>query len=356
MNTLPILLILLACASPGLDPELEAALQDTLDQERDRGEAPGATLAVYISDQGTWAGASGMGDLSAEVPTAVDDRFKVGSITKTFVATVVLQLVAEEALDLDAPLAEVLPDAPHASEVTPRQLLNHTAGYVDYVTTLTFLGSMDQERTPEELIALIADEPLQFEPGTAHSYSNTHFALLGMAIEAVTGGDYAAQVRARALEPVGLSATFVPSDQPVEGRMAHGYLGEGYDPQDVTDALSPTGPWAAGEMVSTAEDLVLWGRALYGGEVLTAAQLDAMTTDTALPDGSLAAYGLGCQIEDVEGLHTVGHSGSTHGYQSRLRYAETDDGRVIVMATLVNNFLAEADTIDAAAWAVVLRY
>lgn len=340
------LLLLFACREPEFDPALAASLQSALDAARADIDAPGASAAVYVPGVGLWQGVSGEANLNPSVPTTPEHLFRVGSITKTFVGAAVLQLHEEGALGLDDPLDLYLPDAPHAAAVTLRQLLNHTAGYADYVETLTFLGSLNQHRSPEQLIALIADEPLRFTPGAEFAYSNTHFVLLGMVIEVVTRSSYQEVLRDRLLDHNNLKNTLFPTVDGLTAPMAHGYLGEGGDVDDVTEDLDPAGTWAAGEMLAPADELVAWARALYSAE-LSAESLSAMTTPTALPDGSTTDYGLACYVQEVAGAETWGHSGSTLGFQSQMRYRPADGAAVVV---LVNNFLSEADLIDAALW------
>jgi len=337
------------------DPELAAALQEALDLNRGAIHAPGATLAVRVPGQPDWATASGEADLDTPVAAAPEHRFRIGSITKSYVTAVVLQLVDEGQLELDAPLSAVLPDAPHADAVTLRQLLQHTAGYEDFVDDLDFLAVMDEPHTPDELLDFVRDLPLLFEPGTGYEYSNTHFVLAGMAIEQVTGTDYAVQVHQRLLAPLALTSTFLPSDDGVPPQMARGYLGDESSFTDVTEGIHGSNPWASGEMIADAHDLVRWGAALYGGEVLPAPLQEQMLTEAVLPGGATTGYGLGCYLEDQGGVPTAGHSGSTLGFQSRLRYHEGADGP-IVTATLVNNFFAEADEIDAAVWDILLTW
>lgn len=339
------ILLLLACQDPEFDPTLGAAFQDALDKSTRLVDAPGASAAVYVPEKGLWLGVSGDANLDPVVPMSTDNLLRIGSITKTFVGTVILQLAEEGSLSLDDPLDIYLPEVPHAAEVTLRQLMNHTAGYADYVETLTFLGSLNQHRSPEQLIALIADEPLRFTPGTGFAYSNTHFVLLGMVIEQVTRSDYQTQVHDRLLDHNNLKHTLLPTVDSLTGTLAHGYVGD--PPLDVTDDIDPSGPWAAGEMLAPANELVMWAQALYGGGELDSASLAEMTTPTTLPDGSLLDYGLACYVQEVGGAVTWGHSGSTHGYQSRLRY-RPDDGAVVVV--LVNSYFSEADTIDASLW------
>jgi D-alanyl-D-alanine carboxypeptidase len=342
-----VLILLLAChpADPPLDPALQADLQAALDDGRSQIGAPGATLTVIVPDHARWTGVSGLADVAAGRPVVAGDRFGIGSITKTFVAAVLLQLDAEAVVSIDDTVATWVPDAPHADEITLRQVMSQTSGLDDYTDDPALLEA-GRVWTPEELLAHLADRPLLFEPGTGWSYSNAGYVELGLVIEAATGHSYGTEVHARLLDPLGMVDTFVPSEDDVPGGTSHGYLGT-TDWLDVTESLDPSVPWCAGEIVSNGADLATWAQALYGGDVLPADELAEMTTAVELPDGRSTGYGLACFVETVAGHATVGHSGSTMGFQSELRY-EPATGEVAV--TLVNDFLSDADVIDAGAW------
>jgi D-alanyl-D-alanine carboxypeptidase len=352
LRTLPWLaLALIGCTEPlldtGLDSSLIAELQLALDEGGQQGEAPGATLSVVLPGEGAWVGTTGFADTANEVPTDHEDRFRIGSITKTFVGALVLLLEDEGALSREDLVSAWLPDAPHASEVRIRHLLSHTSGLDDYVDELPFLGHPDNTWEPEELIAFISDRELIFEPGSDYSYSNTNFILVGMIVDLASGQTWGEGVRERFLEPLRLSDITIPSEQPGTDTDVNGYFGEA----DVTDLYNPTGSWAAGEMVSDAEGLTRWASALYGGEVLPPAQLEVMTSPTPLNDGNAVPYGVACQIRQWQDRPTVGHSGSTMGFVAQLRY-DTETGATT--AVLVNDFLADTSEIDTRVWDVLI--
>jgi len=331
---------------PTFDPSLAADLQEALDEGRLHSEAPAATASVLLPGEGSWVGASGLANVEDGIPADPDDRFRIGSITKTFVASLVLLLEDEGALSRDDLVSDWLPDAPHASEIRLRHLLSHTSGLDDYVDELPFLGHPQNTWEPEELIAFIADRDLLFEPGSAYSYSNTNFILVGMIVQVASGRSWGEGVRERFLEPLWLHDVTIPSEQPGTDTNVEGYFGDA----DVTDLYNPTGAWAAGEMVSDAEALTRWASYLYGGRVLPPAQLEVMTTPTTLNNGHTVDYGVACQIREWHERHTVGHSGSTMGFVAQVRY-DTETGAAT--AVLVNDFLGETRPIDDQIWDVL---
>lgn len=311
-----------ASAAPALAGGLDrAALQAALDQI----VATGATAALARVDgpAGTWRGASGVAELGRPTPAPPGGRFRAGSITKTLVATVVLQLVGERRLRLEDTVERWLPGAiPNGARITVRHLLQHTSGIFDY-TNLLFTSIEDvlkvRYRTfrPEELVALAAGRPPVFEPGTSWGYSNTNYLLLGLIVRRVTGRPYAAEVARRILRPLRLHGTELPgTDVAIRGPHAHGYLpierdGE-VEPLDFTE-LNPSMAEAAGELISTTADLNRFYRCLLGGRLLRRAQLTEMLAD---PAGELN-YSLGIYRQPLPGGPTlVGHSGGIFGYVS----------------------------------------
>jgi D-alanyl-D-alanine carboxypeptidase len=303
-----------AASSGGLD---RAALQSALDQIVAAG--PTAALARVDSPAGSWRGSSGVVELGHPARPAPGGQFRVGSITKTFVATVMLQLVGERRLALDDTLERWLPGAiPNGARITIRNLLQHTSGVFDY-TEVLFASVEDVLRAryrtfrPEELVALAAAQPPVFEPGTSWAYSNTNYVLLGLIVRRVTGHAYGTEVTRRILRPLGLRGTEVPGpDVTIDGPHAHGYEPIERDgelvPVDFTD-LNPSMAYSAGEIVSTTADLNRFYRSLLSGRLLRRAQLSEMLGSPV--DG----YGLGIFQQELPGGSTLwGHTGGIFGY------------------------------------------
>ncbi len=355
MRHLSLALLLVACtAEPDpqpepdpFDPALAAQLQTALDEARRSADVPGLVFAVRIPGHGEWVGTAGWADKEAAVHAWPDGRYRIGSITKTFVASTLLALQAEGEVDLDDTVDQYVPDAPYGDAITLSMLLSHTSGLDDYVDRLDFLGYPTRTWAPEELVGLVASEPLLFTPGAGYSYSNAGYILLGMVVQASTGTPWTTHVRERFLDPLGLGDLSMPSAEPGTDTDVVGYLGG----LPATDVYTPTGAWAAGEMVSDADDLTAWATALYGGDVLADDDLASMTTRVVLSGGGTANYGLGCQIRRRAGRDTVGHSGSTMGFVAQLHY---DVGTGLSTALLTNDFTAETTPIDEAMWGVLV--
>ena len=260
---------------------------------------------------------AGTAELGSRKPVPADGRFRIGSATKMFVSTVVLQLVAEHRLQLDAPVERYLPGLlPRGSEITVRMLLQHTSGLYDYVRTISQVGA-DLEKvrythfSPEELVAIAAAQPLGFPPGSKFSYSNSNYAVLGMLIGKTTGHAWGDEVTRRILLPLGLWQTSIPGDRiRIPGPHAHGYQDMNGKLVDVTE-LNPSVAGSAGQVISTTADLDKFLRALAAGRLVPRDLLKEMTT----PRSATEPYGLGLQTFSTPcGKPAFGHTGGIAGY------------------------------------------
>ncbi|MBY6383344.1 beta-lactamase family protein [Rhodococcus erythropolis] len=246
-----------------------------------------------------------------------NDRVRIGSVTKTFTASLVLQLVAEGKVDLDAPIEQYLPGLLHGSDmdgsgtdgsaITVRQLLQHRSGLPEFAgepgADEWIAANEDRTLTPSAAVAIALGKPAQFVPGTSFVYTNTNYIVLGMLVESVTGRSYADELQSRILDPLDLEDTYLPAagERDIRGDHLTGY-------QDLDGGLTdvsrtePSIPWSAGAMVSTGTDLNAFWRALLDGQVVPAEQLAEMTTP------QVGATELPC------GVTYTGHSGGIYGY------------------------------------------
>ncbi|MFJ6069405.1 serine hydrolase domain-containing protein [Streptomyces sp. NPDC093065] len=303
---------------------------------------PGVTATARDGHR-TWSRTVGVGDLRTGEPRSERDRYRVGSITKTFVATVVLQLEAEGRLSLDDTVDEWLPGVVEGNgndgkRVTLRTLLNHTSGIHDYTADEEFArtyfardGFFEHRYdtlTPRRLAAIATSHEPDFAPGTDWSYSNTNYILAGMVIEEATGRPYAEEVRRRIIDPLKLRATSVPGNRvtlPRPSSRAYSKLdGTATDPTHDVTRLNPSMAGAAGEMISDSADLNRFYTALFRGRLLPPRQLAEMTTTVPARPG--ASYGLGLIKRELDcGVTVWGHAGGIHGSSSEA--VTTRDGR-----------------------------
>ena len=214
-----------ATASPGAAPAKTVQLQQALDAVVAAG-APGAIVLARDGDR-TIRLASGYGNLAQRTPMRASDRFRIGSETKMFVATVVLQLVGDGKLSLGDTVERWLPVlVPNGGSITVRQLLNHTSGLFDYAEDKAFIEQIDNPRkrwAPRQLVELATAHRPLFAPGARHSYSNTGYILLGLIVEKATGNPLPAELQKRIFRPLRLHATSFPTTPRIAGRYSHGY-------------------------------------------------------------------------------------------------------------------------------------
>lgn len=279
-----------------LNHERAAALQAAVDRAREEFKLASLAVGVGIRGERGWAGASGLArDGLTELDG--DSPFGIASITKTFTASLVLQLVEERRLDLDDEVADLLPDIRVPAGVTVRQLLNHTSGLADLLAPLREPMQSDRSRhfTGAQVAGMVGDP--WFKPGAGYGYSNTNYVMLGLIVEAVTGNAFSSELRHRLLEPVGLAET---------GAL----LDDGAPPLMAPSWASAFG--TSGNMYSSASDLVRWGGALYHGHVLLPA------TRTQMLRMGEDGYGLGVQRIELGPFRGYGHSGLLQGFTSLL--------------------------------------
>ncbi|TVX86778.1 serine hydrolase domain-containing protein [Paenibacillus agilis] len=312
-------------------------VQEQLDNITKHGVV-GAAAVTY--NQGKVQGyASGKADITTGRKMGSDERFRIGSITKTFVATVVLQLAGENKLNLDDSVEKWLPgvvkgNGYDGNKVTIRQLLNHTSGINNYTAVLfkdpNNLDSLYRNYKAEELVEIGLKEKPLFKPGTAFSYSNTNYVLIGQIIKKVTGETYDQQIEKRIIEPLNLNETFLPGSSTLipGSKHARGYVYFHQKLKDVTQ-MNPSWGNAAGDMISTGQDLSTFMSALLGGKLLKEEQLKQMLT--AVKTEQVGDYGLGIfSMKLPNGQVLWGHNGGIHGYGS-FAFGSVDGKHIMVL-------------------------
>jgi D-alanyl-D-alanine carboxypeptidase len=275
--------VVLAPTAPPLqafDSELAVELQQILDETVADGFIPGAVLAVYVPGQELWEGASGIADRTTREPMTPDTRVRIASISKVFTAIVVLQLVEEGIIDINAPMTTWLPNlVPNGENITVRNLLNHTTGLYDYVEDRNFINLGYQNPTrvwePHEMVDYAVTHPPAFAPSTpgAWDYSSTNYVILGMIVEQATGNTLAQEMRTRILEPLNMQHTFFAPDEAVEGPQARGYRNE-VDQTGISMSIA----FATANIVSTVADVRTFGQGIQNGTLLRPETLDILYT------------------------------------------------------------------------------
>ncbi|MFE7563203.1 serine hydrolase domain-containing protein [Kitasatospora sp. NPDC057500] len=327
-----------AAAPAGVDAraELRAFIED--------GSSTAAFAEVRQDGRRIWRGAAGTSDLATGQPVRPDGRFRIGSVTKAFVSTVALQLVAEGRLRLDDPVERYLPGVvPNGGAISVRQLLNHTSGLFDYLEDPQFFyrdearlrdwvngASRWQDYRPEELVAVGFAHPPYFAPGEGWRYSNTNYVLAGMLIRKLTGNSWQSEVERRVVKPLHLDDTVFPGSETGLRRphtRAYAKLAEG--PADIT-RLNPTVADAAGNGISTPADLNRFHAALFGGKLLRPAEQAELKR--TVPTGSgQSFYGLGVAQADFGCGPLWGHDGGIPGWGTLL-FGTADGKRQVALS------------------------
>ena len=289
--------------------------------------------------------AYGLADREWNVPNATDTRFRIGSITKVFTAILVMQLVQEGRLDLDAHISDYLPDYPAKTgqAVTLRHLLSHTSGIPSYTQHNPYIGDSDScgfwvRYSPEELVATFSNLDLRFEPGSKFEYCNSAYVLLGVILEKLTGKPYEQLLKERILDPLGMKDTGYARPETIIPRRARGYLvrDDGYANAHYDNTAIF---YSAGALYSTVDDLFRFDQALYSDVLLDAKTRELMFTHVvATPRGG---YTLGWNEGSLplpgnqKPARFIGHAGDASGFFSVIfRFTETKD--LIVMMTNAN--------------------
>lgn len=308
--------------------------------------APGALTRVD-DNGGSYHVVTGVADTTAQTRMDTGRRFRIGSVSKTFTSVVVMQLMAEGRIDLDAPASQYLPKALPSDAITVRHLLSHRSGLYDYTNVMFaqtvpgFEAVRNKVFTYQELLDLSAARPLTNTPGAAYSYSNANFVALGQLIEHVTGASVATNYEQRILAPLGLHATsYVHPEATVSGTHARGYLRPDDTTLPLVDSTEQTVSWAqsAGAVISSAEDLNRFTSALVTGRLVRADLVAEMMRMTPVNADGTQMYGLGLRARKLSCDVTVyGHTGTVQGYYT-YAFTTADGSRSLTsMANTSNN-------------------
>lgn len=270
----------------------------------------------------------GLANREFNIPAKPETIFRLGSITKQFTAASIMQLVEQGKLKVEDPVSKYYTAAPAAwSKITVKHLLNHRSGIPSYTALPGFMQTMaTTDRTPDQIVELTRDKPLEFEPGSNFAYNNTGYILLGYIIEKVSGEKYADYIDAHIFKPLGMKNSGYDVSAKVLPNRAAGY---GFENGTWTNVpyLSMTLPYAAGSLYSTVDDLLIWDQAFHADKVVSKASREAMTTDNG------GNYGYGLMFGDLGGHKSIAHGGGIHGFSTYMsRFA--DGATFIVLSNL----------------------
>ena len=321
----------LGCAIGAAQSTDEVAMKARLEQVASSytpGNAFMGTVLVVDGDRVLLDKGYGMADLEWSNLNVPEVKFRLGSLTKQFTATLILLLQQDGKLKIEDSVSKYLPDAPKSWEkITLAELLGHTSGIPSFTDMKEFGVWRMSPHTTEEELALFRDKPLDFEPGSKFQYSNSNFEVLGAVIEKVSGKKYGDLLRERIFDPLEMKDSGLDNDELILAKRAQGYM-----PSDkglvLARSESMTVPWAAGSIFSTTGDLLKWERGLFGGKVLSAESLKAMTTP------GKGDYGLGVGAAVKDGVKIISHGGGIEGFNTHLAYVPERRIAIVVLSNV----------------------
>jgi D-alanyl-D-alanine carboxypeptidase len=293
---------------------------------------PGLNVGIWIPGRGSWTASFGKADIGADSPMDRANVVRIASITKTFLATAILQLIDQGKLGRDDKLAIYIEGIPNGERITIQQLLGMTSGiheFMDEKLRKDFAANPLMPFGPQDVVAIVKRSAPEFAPGEKVSYCDSNYTFLGIILEKVTGKPVAQVINEQVLIPLKLRGTSFPTTTAMPAAFARGYYagddGKG-EFRDYTFS-NPNVPWTAGAMVSTLDDLRVWAKALATGALLKPETQAERLRFGALADGSgLTGYGLGvAKFGDF-----IGHSGVTLGYTTSVLYLPDADATLVL--------------------------
>ncbi len=317
-------------APPASDAEVARYAKSLLEKSYPDPSVPGSAVLIARGDEVLYRGARGAASIELGVPLAPDQVFRIGSITKQFAAAAVLKLAEDGKLSLQDPLTRFVPGYPSGDKVTVRMLLNHTSGIRSYTDMPGVMdGPIQKAVSTSQLVDTFKNEKADFAPGEGWQYNNSGYVLVGAVIEAASGMPWHAYLQDTFFKPLGMQHTGYGNEAVA---VVPGHV-TGYTRADgkwaVARYLSMTQPHAAGALVSTVGDLLVWNRALHEGKVLQADSYRQMIT----PIGKAVdtKYGFGISHETFRGQDLLQHGGGIFGFNTYLMYLPTQDLSIAVL-------------------------
>ena len=315
-------------------------LQNALNTLRANNSLVGISAAAYVPGQGLWQGTSGISETGVNLTP--DYVFMTGSVMKNFVATIILQLEEADSLSIDDKLYQWLPRYNNIdSNITIKQMLNHTSGIYNFTDNPAFSNAMNSNLnrywTPEEIVSQFVLPP-NFAPGASWRYCNTSYVLLGMIISKITRTSLSQQLHERFFTPLGMTNSFFEPQDSVTAPYAHNWVdlnGDGIldDASGIPRTAIYSSTVGSSGITTNSESLIKWGRNLYGGSLLTQASRNKMLTFISMSSPGINGYGLGTFRYNAGGRYCYGHGGNLFGYSCMYMYYPQDS---ICISLMVN--------------------
>ncbi|KUN38051.1 serine hydrolase [Streptomyces longwoodensis] len=327
-----------------LTPAVQRQLDDAVQQVMKEAGVPGVSVGVWTPDKGEYVKSFGVADKNTGRPMTPDLYLRIGSETKTFTVTALLQLVDQGKVGLDDTIGKYVEGVPNGDRITLRQLAGMRSGLFNYSQDEAFFKALtsDPQRhfSPQELLDYAFKHPVLFPPGEKFYYCNTNLILLGLVVEKMSGQQLAGYIHDHILEPAGLDHTSFPAGAEFPDPHAQGYTDQTATGQvEDTADWNPSWAWAAGAMISQLQDLRVWARTVATGQLPDGDRMVSEATQKqrlATPPTSIPGAGYGLGIFDVQGW--IGHNGSLPGYESLTVYLPSAQATLVVMLNTDINY------------------
>jgi len=308
-------------------------LEENIDQlleAKYKPNEPGAVTLIYKNGEVIYRKAFGNANLELGIAMTPVNVFEIGSITKQFTAISILMLMEQGKLNLEDEITKFIPDYPTSDKtITVHHLLNHTSGIKSYTSMESFMKNARIDMTPTELINVFKNEPMNFDPGENFLYNNSGYILLGYIIEVVSEQSYADFIEKNIFEKLGMKKSYYGSMSKLIKNRASGYQNRnGYINADY---LSLTLPYAAGSIMSTVDDLLIWQKALNTNQLITRTSYEKAIHGSTLNDGEHISYGYGLMEGDINGSVSISHGGGIFGYTTHGIYLPEEDVFVSIL-------------------------
>lgn len=309
-------------------------LVDHIFKSAQTGTTSGVSVLVSKNGEIIYEKGVGYADIGNKVPVTPDTKFRIGSITKQFIAASVLKLQEEGKLNVQDKLSKFIPDFPRGNEVTIHHLLTHTSGIHSYTNRPGFLKYVTMPVTPAALVDTIKSYPYDFNPGDNYLYNNSGFFLLGYIIEKISGMSLSDYLKETLFIPLGMNNTGIYESSLLLDNEAYGYS---YENGKIIKALDWDMSWAggAGALYSTVKDLYTWNEAVFNGKVLSEESLKTAFTPAVLNNKRTTEYGYGWAIQDYRGYKFIQHGGGLHGFTTYLERQPENKITVVVLCNSV---------------------
>lgn len=307
-----------------LTTDIDALISETYPKD-----GPGISLLIAKNGKTIYKNQGGLANIELQVPINGNSVFEIGSITKQFTSVSILMLEEQGKLSLNDDITKYIPDYPtKGQKITIHHLLNHTSGIKSYTGMPSFRKLDRTDMTPTELIDVFRNEPMDFNPGESYRYNNSGYILLGHIIEVITKSSYADFIQKNIFTPLGMNASYYGSMKKIIPNRASGYTP---NEEGVVNAnyLSLTLPYAAGSIMSTVDDLLLWQNAIRTHKLITKESFEKATNGSVLNNGEKIAYGYGWRTNNFVGSRTIEHSGGIYGFTANEIYFPKEDIYVI---------------------------